>query len=91
VTEGNQITWRQEKQCTYNVILRRVYETIVAMEKLCVLLTSLCVCMCAQARASKCSCVRARVALHSQHAKRMRRIRLSSVVSAFTTFFDIIS
>ena len=40
---GTHLTWqkridvRQDRQCTYNVILRRVHETIVTVEKQLVL------------------------------------------------------
>ena len=68
---------QQDRQCTYNVTSRRVRETIVAVEKQCVIYLCVRACACvrvavvARARAYVC----ARVALHIQHATRMRHTR----------------
>jgi hypothetical protein len=56
---------REDRRCTYNIILRRVRETIFAVEKQEVLHMRVCVCVWA--------------ALVIQHAKRMRNIILSRV------------
>jgi hypothetical protein len=86
---------QQDRQFTCNVILRRVYETIVVVKKKKDDYTFACVCvgacmcsrmcMCAQARV--CAC--ARVALLIQHARHCHIFICSVYVS--TTFFDIIS
>ena len=86
----------QDRQCTYNVTLRRVYETIVTVEKQQVLYISVCVNLCVRvrswggnisARALVCACER--VALLNQHAT--RRPFAICGVSGYTTFFDIFS
>ena len=50
----------QDRQCTYNVALRRVHITIVAVEKQYVLYISVCVCARKRARTwvSACACAR---------------------------------
>ena len=69
----------QGRQCTYNVTLRRVRSTIVAVEKqVCV-----CVCVCVFV------CVRERT-LVTQHAKRMRHIILSSVACPAVPYVSIL-
>ena len=74
----------QDTQCTHNVTLRRVYETIVVVEKQYVLHIGVCGCGCG-VRACACS----RVALLIQHAKCMRHIVCG--LYCFTILFDIIS
>ena len=69
---------QQERQCTYDVTSWRLRETTVTVEKQYALHIS--------------ACARARVAVLTQHAKRKRRITLSSEVSLDTPrFFDTIS
>jgi len=63
---------QQDKQCTYNVTLRRVRVTVVPMEKQSVL-HILCVCVC--------------VALLSQHVKGLRLVILSSVACLTVPYF----
>ena len=65
-------------QCTYNVTLRGVSVTIATVEKESELNVCVCVCLCV----CVCACARARaraLVLDVRHAKRMRRITLSSV------------
>jgi len=65
----------QDRQCTYNVTLRRVRPTVVAMEK--------------QLSNTYCEC--AFVALGIQHAMRMRRIILSTVACLSVKYFSTLS
>ena len=64
----------------YNVTLRRLRETIIAVEKQSVLNISVCVCARAWVHACACVCVSgrvracARVSLLTWHAKRMRYV-----------------
>jgi hypothetical protein len=51
VKANNILTAKRDRQSTYNVTLRRVRETIVAVEKQKVLQISVCVCVCVRARA----------------------------------------
>ena len=76
---------KQEMQSMYNVILRRVHVTTVAVEMQQVLHIS--VCVCARTRVSACTCVR--VALLIQHANRWRIVICG--LSGSTKFFHIIS
>ena len=89
----------------YNVIWRRIYESILAMEKQNVLHMLVCVCVCVRAcgvRGRQCvqlrlvgvgaqalPCVRSRVALPIQHATG-RHVTICGL-SGSTIFFDIIS
>ena len=93
------------KRCTYNVTLRRIYETIAAVEKQYALRISVCECMracllggvrvCAFLRACVCLGARsvayacARVTLLTHHAT-LRHIVICDL-SGSTTFVDIIS
>jgi hypothetical protein len=64
----------------YNVILRRVCETILAVEKQCllhVLSVCFCVCVCVYVSSRERECV----ALVINQAKRMRHVTLSSVMA----------
>jgi hypothetical protein len=65
----------QDRQWKYNVTLRRVRETTVAMENQKYYYISLCVCV----PISQCMCVC--MALVIQHAKRMCRIKSSFLAS----------
>ena len=66
----NKIHFKQDKQCTCNIILRRVRVTIVAVEQ----------------QYTKCVFV----ALHIQHAMRMRRVILSSVASPAVHYLSVL-
>ena len=68
--------------------MRRVHETIVALDKQQVLRISLCVCARWCVGSLACNCARARVALHMQHANRMRRVVLSSAPSLAPPYFS---
>ena len=86
---------KQDRQRTYNVRMRRVHETIVAVEKQCVLHISVrmgnnervhaCEWVGARARA----CASARVALIIQHATRRHTVICG--LSGSTIFFDVVS
>ena len=91
---------KQDRQCTYDVTLRRVQETIIAVQKQSVLHIGLCVHACACVRACgypgawACACAYVHIALLIQQATRMRNIVTSFVIcgpSVYTQFFDIIS
>jgi hypothetical protein len=84
---------KQDRQCTHNVILRRVYETIVAWKSK-KYYTFLCVCVCVCVGGVVVSTrtrayAFARVALIIQHVA-FRHIVICGV-SDSTIFFDIIS
>jgi hypothetical protein len=66
---------KQDTQCTYNVTFRRVRVTIVAVQKAISITYSECV----------------PVALPIRHAKRMRRIILSSVACLALPYFSTLS
>jgi hypothetical protein len=66
---------KQDRQCTYNVTLKRVRVTIVVVEM--------------QKSIPSSECVS--VALVIQHAKRMRRIILSSVACLALPYFSTLS
>ena len=68
------IKYVQDRQCTYDVALRRVYETILAVEQKYVLHVSVCVCGGGGARV--CGC--ARLALLTQNATQTRHIVILS-------------
>jgi hypothetical protein len=75
--------------------MRRVYETIVAVEKQYVLHIFLCMCACMVACVHGCVCVPGAracvgVALLIQHATRMCLVVVCSL-SGSTVFFDIFS
>ena len=84
--------FKQWRQCTYYVTLRRLRETIVVVESnkhYIFLSVCVCVCVCARARAGECvcpgawacACESAGVALLIQHATRMRHVLFSFVSS----------
>ena len=84
------ISLKQDRQCTYNVTLRRLHETIVAVESNKYYIF-LCVRVCARAsthiQARTCAC--ARVGLLIKYATRRRHI--VCVLSGSTRLFNIIS
>ena len=57
-------TQQQYRQCAYNVIMRNVHETIVAVEKQYVLHISVCVCVCVCVCVAGDKCIGAGVCLH---------------------------
>jgi hypothetical protein len=69
---------RQARQSMYNVTLRCVRESIVSVQNL-------------YYKLHISVCARARVALHIQHARRMRRITLSSVAPLAPPYFLTLS
>jgi hypothetical protein len=77
----------EDRQCTYNVILRRVHETIVTVEKQKVLHIGLRVHACAWA----CACAYVRISLLIQHATRMRHIVTSFVAPRSPLYFSVLS
>jgi hypothetical protein len=88
---------KQDRQCTYNVTLRCVYETIIVAGKKISITYCECVSVCACGCVRTCVCVgaralacaSARVALLIQHATRRHIVICSS--SGSNTFFDTIS
>jgi hypothetical protein len=92
----------QDRQCTYNVALRRVHEAIFAVEKQYVLNISVYGCVCVarmgacvcvgvgvDARALACACVS--LALQIQNAKRRLIVIHIHDLCGSTTFVGIIS
>jgi hypothetical protein len=75
------------RQCTYNVTLRRVHETTVAMEKT-IIITYWPVC---DACAWACAWVYVHIALLIQHAMRMRHIPTSFLASRSPLYFSTLS
>ena len=88
---------KKDSQCTYNVTLKRVYETIVAVEKQQVLHISLCVhaCACVRARgysgAWVSACAYVHIALLFQHATRMRHVVTSFVARLSPIYFSTLA
>ena len=83
----------RDRQCRYNLKLRRVRETTVTVEKQYYIVLRVCVlmfvCVCVGGGAREIACVCARVTLLIQHETR-RRVVIPGL-SGSTTFFDIIS
>jgi hypothetical protein len=73
-----------KRQCTYNVTLRRIHETIVAVETQYILHISV---GGWEGRGGAC----VRVAFLTEHATRMRRNILSSVASLAAPYFSTLS
>jgi hypothetical protein len=83
---GRKVKHKQDRQCTYNVTLRRVHEPIVAVNSnkyyilVCVcMLTQACVRACGYTNAWACACAYVHIALLIQHATRRRHIVTSFV------------
>jgi hypothetical protein len=88
---------KQDRQCTYNVMLRRVREVIVAVEKQ--YYTLVCVCMLGRAcvrafgytGAWACACAYVHIELLIQHGTRMRHIVTSFVAPRSPLYFSTLS
>jgi hypothetical protein len=85
--------YQQDRQCTYNVTLRRIQEITVAVEKHIGLCVHACrsVRACGYADAWACACAYVHVALLMQHATRMRPIVTSFVAPRSTLYFSTLS
>ena len=83
----------KQRQCMYDVTLRRVYGTITAVEKQKVLNICLCVWVWVNGwpGASACACTCMRVALLIQHATRMRHIVTSFATPLAPPYFSTLS
>jgi hypothetical protein len=82
---------RQDRQSAFNVTLRRVNETVVAVEKQCVKYIRS-VRACGYPGAWTCACAYVHIALLIQHETRMRNVVTSFVAPRSPLhFFDIIS
>jgi hypothetical protein len=79
---------QQDRQCTYNITLRRVRGTMVAVESN-KQYKFVCVCGCPGAWACACACVH--VTLLIQHASRMRHIVTSFVAPQAPPHFSTLS
>ena len=92
VPRHNITPWReqQDRQCTYNVTLRRFRESLLPWKsnKYYILM---CACVLARLGEWACACACVRVALLMQHATRMRRVVTSFVAFVSTRFFGSIS
>jgi hypothetical protein len=97
----NRIASKQGRQCTHNVKLRRVSESLLLWEKQYYIFVCVracvqawmyeCACTCEFPGTWACVCASARVALRIQHAARMRHTVVICGLSGSTKVFDIIS
>jgi hypothetical protein len=87
-------TNQEDRQCTYNIISRRVHESLLRWEiKKYYLSVRACVSVraCGYPGAWACACAHVHVALLIQHAKRMRHIVTSFVAPRSPLYFSTLS
>jgi hypothetical protein len=91
--ETNTANIKQYRQCTYNVILRRVRKTIVAVEKhyiyiyIYIYILRVCACMCLPGRVCVCMRIRAYSVFNPARNAYAPYCDVICVLSGSTTFF----